>query len=235
MKRGKRYLEAAKLVDRTKTYPLLEAVELVQKTSTVKFDASVEAAFRLNLDPRQADQNLRGAIVLPHGTGKTQKVVVIATGDKAKEAKDAGADFVGDADIIEKISKGWFDFDVIVATPDMMAQLGRLGRVLGPKGLMPNPKTGTVTMDVAKAVEEIKAGKVEYRVDKVGNIHAVVGKASFTKEQLAENIFTLYERLIQLRPSTVKGTYLRNLTVTSTMGPGIKVDRDDLREFKLKK
>jgi len=235
MKRGKRYLEAAKLVDRTKTYPLLEAVELVQKTSTVKFDASVEAAFRLNLDPRQADQNLRGAIVLPHGTGKTQKVVVIATGDKAKEAKDAGADFVGDADIIEKISKGWFDFDVIVATPDMMAQLGRLGRVLGPKGLMPNPKTGTVTMDVAKAVEEIKAGKIEYRVDKVGNIHAVVGKASFTKEQLAENIFTLYERLIQLRPSTVKGTYLRNLTVTSTMGPGIKVDRDDLREFKLKK
>lgn len=235
MKRGKRYLEAAKLVDRTKTYPLLEAVELVQKTSTVKFDASVEAAFRLNLDPRQADQNLRGAIVLPHGTGKTQKVVVIATGDKAKEAKDAGADFVGDADIIEKISKGWFDFDVIVATPDMMAQLGRLGRVLGPKGLMPNPKTGTVTMDVAKAVEEIKAGKIEYRVDKVGNIHAVVGKASFTKEQLAENIFTLYERLIQLRPNTVKGTYLRNLTVTSTMGPGIKVDRDDLREFKLKK
>lgn len=235
MKRGKRYLEAAKLVDRTKTYPLLEAVELVQKTSTVKFDASVEAAFRLNLDPRQADQNLRGAIVLPHGTGKTQKVVVIATGDKAKEAKDAGADFVGDADIIEKISKGWFDFDVIVATPDMMAQLGRLGRVLGPKGLMPNPKTGTVTMDVAKAVEEIKAGKIEYRVDKVGNIHAVVGKASFTKEQLVENIFTLYERLIQLRPSTVKGTYLRNLTVTSTMGPGIKVDRDDLREFKLKK
>lgn len=234
MKRGKRYLELAKLVDRTKHYPLLEAVDLVQKTSTVKFDASVEVAFRLNLDPRKAEQNLRGAIVLPHGTGKTQTVVVIAQGDKAKEAKEAGADFVGDADIIEKISKGWFDFDVIVATPDMMAQLGKLGRVLGPKGLMPNPKTGTVTFEVANAVAEIKAGKIEYRVDKVGNIHAVVGKVSFTKEQIAENIYTLYERMVQLRPTTVKGTYIKNLTVTSSMGPGIKISREEMREFKSK-
>lgn len=235
MKRGKRYLDAIKLVDRTKDYPLIEAVELVKKTSTVKFDASVEVAFRLNLDPRQAEQNLRGAIVLPHGTGRTQTVVVIAQGEKAKEAKDAGADYVGDAELIEKISKGWFDFDVIVATPDMMAQLGRLGRVLGPKGLMPNPRTGTVTPDVKNAVEEIKAGKIEYRVDKVGNIHAAVGKVSFTAEQLADNIHALYERLIQIRPSTVKGTYLRNLTVTSSMGPGVKISRDDIRDFKLNK
>ena len=232
MKRGKRYLEASKLVDRMKEYPLLEATDLVKKTSTVKFDASVEVAFRLNLDPRKAEQNLRGAIVLPHGTGKTQRVVVIAQGDKAKEAEAAGADFVGDAEIIDKIAKGWFDFDVIVATPDMMAQLGRLGRVLGPKGLMPNPKTGTVTFEVANAVNEIKAGKIEYRVDRVGNIHATVGKVSFTKEQLAENIHTLYERIVQLRPNTVRGTYLRNLTVTSSMGPGIKISRDDMREIK---
>lgn len=232
MKRGKRYLEAAKQVDRLKEYKLLEATELVKKTSTVKFDASVEVAFRLNLDPRKAEQNLRGAIVLPHGTGKVSKVVVIAQGEKAKEAKDAGADFVGDKDLIDQISKGWFDFDVIVATPDMMAQLGKLGRVLGPKGLMPNPKTGTVTLDVANAVKEIKAGKIEYRVDKVGNIHASVGKVSFTKEQLAENIHTLFERIVQIKPSTVKGTYLKNLTVTSSMGPGIKIDRDDMREFK---
>lgn len=232
MKRGKRYLEAAKLVDKTKEYPLLEATKLVKETSTVKFDATVEVAFRLNLDPRKAEQNLRGALVLPHGTGKVSRVVVIAQGEKAKEAEAAGADYVGDTDIIEKISKGWFDFDVIVATPDMMAQLGRLGRVLGPKGLMPNPKTGTVTTDVANAVKEIKSGKIEYRVDKVGNIHAVVGKASFTEMQLAENIFALYERLVQIRPNTVKGTYIRNVTVSSTMGPGIKISRDNLREYR---
>lgn len=232
MKRGKRYLEAAKLVDKTKEYPLLEATKLVKETSTVKFDATVEVAFRLNLDPRKAEQNLRGALVLPHGTGKVSRVVVIAQGEKAKEAEAAGADYVGDTDIIEKISKGWFDFDVIVATPDMMAQLGRLGRVLGPKGLMPNPKTGTVTTDVANAVKEIKSGKIEYRVDKVGNIHAVVGKASFTEMQLAENIFALYERLVQIRPNTVKGTYIRNVTVSSTMGPGIKISRDNLREHR---
>ncbi len=232
MRRGKKYLEAAKLVDKTKEYDLLDATKLVKKTSTVKFDATVEVAFRLNLDPRKAEQNLRGAIVLPHGTGKVSRVVVIAQGEKAKEAQAAGADFVGDADIIEKISKGWFDFDVIVATPDMMAQLGKLGRVLGPKGLMPNPKTGTVTMDVANAVNEIKAGKIEYRVDKVGNIHSSVGKVSFTEAQLAENIHTLYEKLVQLRPNTVKGTYIRNVTVSSSMGPGVKVSRDNLREFK---
>jgi len=231
MKRGKKYLEAAKLVDREKEYNLLEATELVKKTSHVKFDATVEAAFRLNLDPRKAEQNLRGALVLPHGTGKVSRVVVIAQGAKATEAKEAGADHVGDADIIEKISKGWFDFDVIVATPDMMAKLGRLGRVLGPKGLMPNPKTGTVTIDVANAVKEIKNGKIEYRVDKVGNIHAAVGKVSFTKEQLAENVFALYERLAQLKPSTVKGTYMKNITVSSSMGPGVKISRESLQEF----
>lgn len=232
MKRGKRYLDAAKQVDKLREYSLLEATGLAKSTSTVKFDATVEVAFRLNLDPRKTEQNLRGAIVLPHGTGKVSRIVVIAQGEKAKEAKDAGADFVGDADIIDKISKGWFEFDVIVATPDMMGQLGRLGRVLGPKGLMPNPKTGTVTLDVANAVKEIKEGKIEYRTDKVGNIHASVGKVSFTAEQLAENIHTLYERMIQLRPATVKGTYMKNVTVSSSMGPGIKISREDLREFK---
>jgi len=232
MRRGKKYLEAAKLVDKLKEYELLDAVELAKKTSVVKFDATVEVAFRLNLDPRKAEQNLRGAIVLPHGTGKVSRIVVIAQGEKAKDAINAGADFVGDADIIERISKGWFDFDVIVATPDMMARLGKLGRILGPKGLMPNPKTGTVTQDVANAVAEIKAGKIEYRVDKVGNIHSAVGKVSFTAKQLADNIHTLYERLNQLRPNTVKGTYVKNVTVSSSMGPGIKISRDDLREYK---
>ncbi|HHW79527.1 MAG TPA: 50S ribosomal protein L1 [Acholeplasmataceae bacterium] len=232
MKRGKKYLEAAAKIDKETRYPILDAVKLVKETSIVKFDATVEVAFRLNLDPRKAEQNLRGAIVLPHGIGKEQKVVVIAQGEKAKEAEQAGADFVGDADLIKKISDGWFDFDVIVATPDMMAQLGRLGRVLGPKGLMPNPKTGTVTLDVATAVKEIKAGKVEYRVDKVGNIHSSVGKVSFTEQQLAENIFTLYERLVQIKPSTVKGTYIRNVSAASTMGPGVKIATDSLRDFK---
>lgn len=232
MKRGKRYLDAAKQVDKLKEYTLLEATALAKSTSTVKFDATVEVAFRLNLDPRKTEQNLRGALVLPHGTGKVSRIVVIAQGEKAKEAKEAGADFVGDADIIDKISKGWFEFDVIVATPDMMGQLGRLGRVLGPKGLMPNPKTGTVTLDVANAVKEINAGKIEYRTDKVGNIHANVGKVSFTAEQLADNIYALYERMIQLRPATVKGTYMKNVTVSSSMGPGIKISRDNLREIK---
>lgn len=232
MKRGKKYLEAAAKIDKLNRYPVLEALTLVKETSTVKFDATVEVAFRLNLDPRKAEQNLRGAIVLPHGIGKEQKVVVIAQGEKAKEAEQAGADFVGDAELIKKISDGWFDFDVIVATPDMMAQLGRLGRVLGPKGLMPNPKTGTVTLDVATAVKEIKAGKVEYRVDKVGNIHSSVGKVSFTEQQLAENIHTLYERLVQLRPTTVKGTYIKNVSASSSMGPGVKIATDSLRDFK---
>jgi len=229
MKRGKKYLEAAKLIDKTKKYAVDEAFDLVKKTSFVKFDATVEAAFRLNLDPRKAEQNLRGAIVLPHGTGKVSRVVVIAQGEKAKEAEAAGADFVGAAELIQKISGGWFDFDVMVATPDMMGQLGKLGRVLGPKGLMPNPKTGTVTMDVAKAVTEIKNGKIEYRTDKVGNIHAPIGRVSFTTEQLRENVKTLYEQLNRIKPTTVKGTYMKNIAVSSSMGPSVKIEEDSFR------
>ena len=229
MKRGKKYLDAAKKIEKLNKYPIDEACELVKKTSVTKFEATVEVAFRLNLDPRKAEQNLRGAIVLPHGTGKVSRVVVIAQGDKAKEAKDAGADHVGDAELIQKIAGGWFEFDVMVATPDMMAQLGKLGRVLGPKGLMPNPKTGTVTMDVAKAVAEIKNGKIEYRVDKVGNIHSSVGKTSFTAEQIKENISALYQQMIRIKPVTVKGTYVKNITVSSTMGPGIKIDEESLK------
>ena len=229
MKRGKKYLDAVKNIDRLKKYPIDEACELVKKTSVTKFNATVEIAFRLNLDPRKAEQALRGAIVLPHGTGKVSRVVVIAQGDKAKEAKDAGADHVGDAELIQKISGGWFEFDVMVATPDMMAQLGKLGRVLGPKGLMPNPKTGTVTLDVAKAVTEIKNGKIEYRVDKVGNIQSSVGKVSFTALQLKENIAALYQQMIRIKPTTVKGTYIKNITVSSTMGPGIKIDEESLK------
>ena len=228
MKRGKKYVEAAKLVDKSKAYTALEALELACKTSTSKFDASVDVSFRLNIDPRKAEQNIRGAIVLPNGTGKTRKVVVLCRGAKQNEATEAGADFVGEADLIQKISDGWFDFDVIVATPDMMGQLGRLGRVLGPKGLMPNPKTGTVTMDVAKAVKEIKAGKVEYRPDKVGNIQMTIGKVSFGAEKLSQNLKTVYDALLKARPSTIKGTYVKNVSVASTMGPGVKVDSDSI-------
>ena len=228
MKRGKKYVEAAKLVDKSKAYTALEALELACKTSTSKFDASVDVSFRLNIDPRKAEQNIRGAIVLPNGTGKCRKVVVLCRGAKQNEATEAGADFVGEADLIQKISGGWFDFDVIVATPDMMGQLGRLGRVLGPKGLMPNPKTGTVTMDVAKAVKEIKAGKVEYRPDKVGNIQMTIGKVSFGAEKLAQNLKTVYDALLKARPSTIKGTYVKNVSVASTMGPGVKVDSDSI-------
>ena len=230
MKRGKKYAEAAKLVDRTKKYPVLEAVDLAKKTSYAKFDASIEAAFRLNLDPRKAEQNLRGAIVLPHGTGKTLRVCVIAKGAKAQAAQEAGADYVGDSELIQKIQKeNWFDFDVMVATPDMMAELGRLGRILGPKGLMPNPKTGTVTMDVAKAVKEIKNGKIEYRVDKFGNIHLPIGKASFDSVKLQENLKTIYDVLTKSKPTTVKGVFVKNITVVSSMGPGIKVDETTLQ------
>ncbi|MFA5560202.1 MAG: 50S ribosomal protein L1 [Acholeplasmataceae bacterium] len=229
MKRGKKYLEAAKLIDRTKKYAVDEALGLVKKTSFVKFDATVEAAMRLNIDPRKAEQNLRGAIVLPHGTGKVSRVVVIAQGDKAKEAIEAGADHVGDQELIQKIAGGWFDFDVMVATPDMMAQLGKLGRTLGPKGLMPNPKTGTVTTDVARAVSEIKNGKIEYRVDKVGNIHAPIGRVSFTEAQLKDNLKTLYEQLVRIKPATVKGTYMKSITVTSSMAPGVKIDEESLK------
>lgn len=223
-KKGKKYLEAAKLIDSTKAYSVVEAVELAKKANTSKFDATVEVAFRLGVDPKKADQQIRGAVVLPNGTGKTQRVLVFAKGEKVKEAEAAGADFVGDADYINKIQQGWFEFDVIVATPDMMGEVGKLGRVLGPKGLMPNPKTGTVTFDVTKAVNEIKAGKVEYRVDKAGNIHAPIGKASFEDAKLVENFTTVYDTLMKVKPAAAKGTYMKNIAVTTTMGPSVKVD-----------
>lgn len=223
-KKGKKFLEASKLVDRMKAYPVEEAVELAKKTNIAKFDATVEVAFRLGVDPKKADQNIRGAVVLPNGTGKTQRVLVFAKGEKAKEAEAAGADYIGDAEYIAKINQGWFDFDVIVATPDMMGEVGKLGRVLGPKGLMPNPKTGTVTFDVTKAVNEIKAGKVEYRVDKAGNVHVPIGKTSFEDEKLIENFKTIFETMVKVKPSAAKGTYMKNVTITTTMGPGIKVD-----------
>ena len=202
--------------------------ELVKKTSYAKFDATVEVAFRLNLDPRKAEQNLRGAVSLPHGTGKEVRVLVITRGEKAKLALEAGADYAGDVDYLDKIKSGWFEFDVIIATPDMMGELGKLGRVLGPKGLMPNPKTGTVTQDVEKTVKEFKAGKVEYRVDKVGNIQVPVGKVSFDNIKLAENIQTVYRQLMRVKPQTIKGVYMQNVTLSSTMGPGVKVAVDSL-------
>ncbi len=223
---SKRYAEAAKLVDASKVYSVEEAIALVKKTATTKFDSSVDVSFHLNVDPRHADQLIRGAMVLPNGTGKSQRVCVIADGEKAKEAQEAGADFVGADDIIEQISKGWFDFDVIVATPNMMGKLGRLGRVLGPKGLMPNPKTGTVTMDVANAVDEIKKGKVTYRVDREGNINVMIGKASFTEEQLVENFRALYQVIAKARPTTIKGAYMKTLALSSTMGPSVRVEME---------
>ena len=220
---GKKYRAALEQVDSAKVYDYKEAIALAKKISTTKFDSSLEASFVLNVDPRQAEQNIRGAMVLPNGTGKTQRVLVITQGAKEEEAKAAGADFVGGVDMIQQIQGGWFDFDIIVATPDMMGQLGKLGKLLGPKGLMPNPKTGTVTMDVAKAIEEIKKGKVEYRVDKDGNINVLFGKVSFTEEALVENFKALYDRILKARPVTVKGAYLKGVTVSTTMGPGIKV------------
>ena len=223
-KRGKKYQEALKLVDRQKRYSLEEAVELVKKTNVAKFDATVEVSFKLNIDPRKAEQNLRGAVSLPNGTGKTVRVLVIAKDAKAKEALAAGADYAGDAEYLEKIKEGWFEFDTIIATPDMMGELGKLGRILGPKGLMPNPKTGTVTMNIEQTVKEFKAGKVEYRTDKVGNIQVPVGKVSFSDEALKENIQAIYRQLLRIKPSTVKGVYVLSANVTSTMGPGVKVD-----------
>ena len=220
---GKKYREMAALVDRSKTYPYQEAVALAKKTSTTKFDASVEVSFFLNVDPRQAEQNIRGAMVLPNGTGRSQRVLVITQGPKEEEAKNAGADYVGGQDMIDKIQGGWFDFDIIVATPDMMGALGKLGKVLGPKGLMPNPKTGTVTPDVAKAIDEIKKGKVEYRVDKDGNLNVLIGKTSFSDEALAENFKALYDQLVRIKPATVKGAFMKGVTVSTTMGPGVKV------------
>lgn len=220
---GKKYAEAAKKIDRAKTYSIEEAVALAKEASYAKFDESVEVSFKLNVDPRHADQQIRGALVLPHGTGRTQKVCVIAQGPKEQEAKDAGADFVGGKELLDQIAKGWFDFDVIVATPNMMGELGKLGRVLGPKGLMPNPKTGTVTMDVAKAVEDIKKGKVEYRVDKEGNINLMIGKVSFEDAKIAENFKAIYNTIAKARPVAVKGTYMKNVVLSTTMGPGIKI------------
>ena len=221
---GKKYAEAAKKVDQTKSYSVAEAMNLVKETSYVNFDASVEVSFRLNVDPRHADQQIRGAMVLPHGTGKSQKVLVVAQGPKEQEATEAGADYVGGKELLEKIQKGWFDFDVIIATPNMMGELGKLGRILGPKGLMPNPKTGTVTMDVAKAVEDVKKGKIEYRVDKEGNINLMIGKVSFGEEKLAENFKAIYDVILRARPAAVKGVYMKNVVVSACMGPAIKVD-----------
>lgn len=223
-KKSKKQQEALKSIDRTKAYGVKEALELVKENATAKFDETVEIAFRLGIDPKKADQQLRGAMVLPHGTGKTQTVLVFAKGDKAKEAEAAGADFVGDEDLINKINQGWLGFDVIVATPDMMAEVGKLGRVLGPKGLMPNPKTGTVTFEVEKAVQEIKAGKVEYRVDKQSNVHVPIGKASFELDQLEDNLKAIADVIVKAKPQSSKGIYLRNIAVTSTMGPGVKID-----------
>jgi len=225
MKKSKRYVANLEQVEKNKLYTTEEAIKLVKTTSNTKFDSTVEVAMNLNLDVKKADQQLRGAIVLPHGTGKTKKILVLAKGDQAKAANEAGADYVGDLDLISKIeSENWFDYDVIIATPEMMPALGKIGKLLGPKGLMPNPKTGTVTMDVAKAVEETKKGKVNYRTDSYGNIHGMIGKVSFTDEQLAENLKTFVEAIIKVKPTTVKGSYIKNISVSSTMGPGIKLD-----------
>ena len=225
MKKGKKYTEAAKLIDRTMAYDTAEAVALVKKAATAKFDETVEAHIRTGCDGRHAEQQIRGAVVLPHGTGKTVRVLVFAKGDKANEAEAAGADYVGGEELIPKIQNdGWFEFDVVVATPDMMGVVGRLGRVLGPKGLMPTPKAGTVTMDVTKAINEIKAGKIEYRLDKTNIVHVPVGKVSFTEEQLADNFQAIMDAIVKAKPSSLKGTYLKNITLASTMGPGVKVN-----------
>ncbi|HIT23898.1 MAG TPA: 50S ribosomal protein L1 [Candidatus Faecimonas intestinavium] len=226
-KRSKKYTEAMSKVERNKVYTKEEAVKLVKETSTSSFDGTVEIAMRLNIDTKKADQQLRGAIVLPKGTGKTTKVLVIAKGEKATQAKEAGADYVGDVDMLEKIEKeNWFDFDTMIATPDMMPLLGKLGRVLGPKGLMPNPKTGTVTLDVAKAVSEVKAGRVEYRADSFGIVHGVIGKVSFSEEDLMENLNAFVSAILRVKPATVKGDYVKSISIASTMGPGIKVENN---------
>ena len=223
MKKGKKYLEASKKVDKTKLYTVEEAVNLVKETSTTNFDGSVELALRLNLDTKKADQQLRGALVLPNGTGKTKKVLVIAKGAQAEAAREVGADYVGDMDMLEKIEKeNWFDFDTMIATPDMMPALGKIGKVLGPKGLMPNPKTGTVTMDTKTAVEEVKKGRVEYRTDSYGNVHVIIGKVSFDATKLVENLNAFVSLIVKSKPSVVKGKYILNVSLSSTMGPGIK-------------
>lgn len=227
MKKGKKYVEAIKMVDRTKLYSKEEAVELVKKTATAKFDESIELALNLNLDTKKAEQQLRGAVVLPHGTGITKKILVITKGEQAQVARDLGADYVGDTDMLDKIEKeNWFDFDIIIATPDMMPALGKIGKVLGPKGLMPNPKTGTVTTDVKRAIEDIKKGRVEYRTDSYGNIHVIIGKASFEDSKLLENLDAFMNLIIKSKPSVVKGKYIKNIAISSTMGPGIKINQN---------
>ena len=231
MKRGKKYQESAKLVEKTRLYDTAEAMDLITKTAKAKFDETVEAHIRLGVDSRHADQQVRGAVVLPHGTGKTARVLVFAKGDKATEAEQAGADFVGAEELIPRIqNENWFDYDVIVATPDMMGVVGRLGKVLGPKGLMPNPKAGTVPMDVAKAISEIKSGKIEYRLDKTNIIHCPIGKASFGVEKLSDNFNTLLNAVIKAKPAAAKGQYLKSVVVTSTMGPGIKINASKIGE-----
>lgn len=223
-KHGKRYLEAAKKVDSTKFYSVDEAMKLAKETSYANFDATIEVAYNLSVDPKQADQQIRGALVLPNGTGKSKKVVVFAEGPQADQAKEAGADEVGSDDLVEKVQNGYLDFDVVIATPMMMAKVGRLGRILGPKGLMPNPKTGTVTMDTAKAVQNVKAGQVEYRVDRQASIHAAIGKVSFTEEQLTENFRALQNAILRAKPASAKGQYIKSCAVAATFGPGIKLD-----------
>ena len=225
MKRSKRYVSNLEKLDKNKAYSAIEAVQLVKETSNAKFDSTIEVAMNLNLDTKKNDQQLRGAVVLPNGTGKTKRILVLAKGDQAKAAKEAGADFVGDLDMIQKIEKeSWFDYDVIIATPEMMPMLGKIGKLLGPKGLMPNPKTGTVTMDTAKAIEETKKGKVNYRTDSFGNVHGIVGKASFDDAKLVENLKAFVEAIMKVKPSTVKGAYVKNVSISSTMGPGVKID-----------
>ena len=230
MKRSKSYRKAAEQIDRTRLYTPAEAVRLAKETSTVKFDATVEVAMRLGVDPRNADQMVRGTVNLPHGTGKTARVLVFAAGERAEQARAAGADYVGDDDLVERIQQGFLDFDAVVATPDMMGKIGRLGRILGPRGLMPNPKTGTVTMDVAKAVSDIKGGKIEFRVDRHGNLHLIIGKVSFDEQKLLENYLAAVDEVLRLKPSAAKGRYIKKITLTTTMGPGIPVDPNATRE-----
>lgn len=225
MKKSKRYASLVQNVEKNKTYDYKEAIKLVKETSNLKFDSTIEVAMNLNLDTKKADQQLRGAIALPNGTGKTKKILVLAKGEQARMAKEAGADYVGDTDMIEKMEKeNWFPFDVIVATPEMMPLLGKIGKILGPKGLMPNPKTGTVTMEVDKAVNEIKKGKVNYRTDSFGNVHGIIGKSSFDNKMLEENLSAFVNTILKVKPTTVKGTYVKNISISSTMGPGIKID-----------
>lgn len=228
MKHGKRYTDASAKVDRNQRYTLDEAVALLKSMKTAKFDETVEICSHLGVDPRHADQQVRGTVVLPHGTGRTSSVIVFAVGEKAQEATDAGADVVGGDDLVQKVAGGWVDFDAAIATPDMMAKVGKLGRVLGPRGLMPNPKVGTVTIDVAKAVGDFKAGKIEYRIDKGSNVNVPVGKASFSEDQLLENSLAFLRELVRARPSAAKGAYLRSVTMTSTMGPGIRLDPQEI-------